>query len=70
MEWRHRTGITALCQVLDVKERDYRLARTQIGYVYIEKVKVDRKSGKARHLCYPPERRCSTAFRGGSRSAF
>ena len=55
MEWRHRTGITALCQVLDVKECDYRLARTQIGYVYVEKERLDKKSGKSRHLCYPPD---------------
>jgi hypothetical protein len=55
MEWKHRTGITALCRVLDVKECDYRLARAQIGYVYVEKQRLDKKSGKVRDLCYPPD---------------
>lgn len=55
MEWRHRTGITALCQVLDVRECDYRLARSQIAYIYVEKPRLDSKSGKVRQLCYPPD---------------
>ena len=55
MEWKDRSGITALCQVLDTEECDYRLARAQIGYIYVEKQRPDKKSGKVRDLCYPPD---------------
>lgn len=56
MERKHKTGITALCHTLEVVESDYRLARATIHRTYVEKTKFDRKSGKARNLCYPPER--------------
>jgi hypothetical protein len=55
MEWKPHAGITALCQVLDVRECDYRLAKAQIGHVYVEKQRLDKKSGKVRSLCYPPD---------------
>ena len=64
MEWSHRTGITALCQVLDVTECDYRLARSQIDHIYVEKPRPDSKSGKVRQLCYPPETSMLYAVQG------
>ena len=49
-------GISALCHALEIMESDYRSARAQIDRVYVKKLKVDAKSGKARQLCYPPRR--------------
>lgn len=56
MEWKHMAGISALCHALEVMESDYRLARARIDLVYVEKLKVDKKTGKVRQLCYPPKR--------------
>jgi Reverse transcriptase (RNA-dependent DNA polymerase) len=56
VEWKHMAGISALCHALEIMESDYRFARARIERVYVEKLKVDAKSGKARQLCYPPKR--------------
>ena len=34
-------------------ESDFRLAKRQRNWVYVEKTRFDPKSGKPRHLCYP-----------------
>jgi len=54
--WKHKRGISALCDVLDVSEGDYRYAKSPAGRIYIEKPFVDPKSGKTRALCYPPDK--------------
>jgi len=46
-------GISALCQLLDIRESDLRRAKKQARFVYIEKTIIDKKSKKPRHLCYP-----------------
>jgi hypothetical protein len=53
VEWKHKKGITALCQALGISQAFYRMAVAQIERVYIEKPLRDRKSGKLRQLCYP-----------------
>jgi hypothetical protein len=55
VEWKNRAGITALCKILEINESDYRLARAQIKYVYVERPQLDKKSGKVRDLCYPSQ---------------
>lgn len=46
-------GISALCQLLGIRESDLRRAKKQTRFVYVEKTIIDKKSRKPRHLCYP-----------------
>lgn len=56
MAWKHWHGISTLCQVLEVSKADYHYAKSPAGRIYIESAFVDPKTGRARNLCYPPEK--------------
>jgi hypothetical protein len=53
VDWKQKNGISALCNLLEVREDVYRRSRAAINTAYIEKPIIDPKSGKPRDLCYP-----------------
>ena len=53
--WKKLQDVPAFCKLLGIAQGDWRQAVWESAFKYIERTQVE-KSGKKRHLCYPPRK--------------